>query len=76
MYNTSTEDGPVIEALHDYSAHYFKYGARRVQIFLYRNSAVLGRDRALEISAAAGLQVPSKSKKSKNSATNQLEPAV
>ena len=54
------KDGPVIEAMRDYSAQYPRYGARRVRIFLRRDGIVLGRDRAARIWAAAGLQVPAK----------------
>jgi len=51
-------DGPIIEAMQDYSAQYPRYGARRVRIFLRRDGIMLGRDRAARIWAAAGLQVP------------------
>ena len=54
------KDRPVIEAMHDYSAQYPRYGARRVRIFLRRDGIVLGRDRAARIWAKAGLQVPAK----------------
>ena len=36
-------DGPIIEAMQDYSAQYPRYGARRVRIFLRRDGILLGR---------------------------------
>jgi putative transposase len=49
------KDGPVIEAMRDYSAQYPRYGARRMRIFLRRDGIALGQDRAARIWAAAGL---------------------
>ena len=57
------KDGPIIEAMRDYSAQYPRYGARRVRIFLRRDGIVLGRDRAARIWAKAELQVPAKKPK-------------
>ena len=53
-HRVPVKDGPVIEAMRDYSAQYPGYGARRVRIFLRRDGIVLGRERAARIWAAAG----------------------
>jgi putative transposase len=55
------KDGPVIEAMRDYSAQYPRYGARRVRIFLRRDGIVLGRDRAARIWQLRDCRCPPKS---------------
>ena len=67
---------PVIEALHNYLAHKFRYGARRVRTISCRNSTALVRGRMSGISAAAELGVLSNLRKSRRTTTLQLEPAV
>jgi putative transposase len=67
----SVKDGPIIEAMQDYSAQHPRYGARRMRTFLRRDGIVLDRDRAARIWVASGLQVPSKKPKKRYRSQNR-----
>ncbi len=54
------KDAPVLKAMHELAAQYPRYGYRRIQVFLERQSQVMSADRVYRIWRFAGLQVPRK----------------